>query len=226
MAQDVDPNGERTLGVLTKLDLVEEGHEQQTVDVLLGRKIALRLGIVGVVNRSFGQLRSNMSLQDCIKHEKRAIRQKFGTCKEFSKVVSQNGTPFLISRVSDLLMKSIYEILPKTKKVLEKRIQECKAEKKSLGDVENASTSYAKYATKQINVFVKRYLAQIDGEHRNIEMDKLSTHAVIKQIFDDKLGKEMGDLDASKGITDKQIDNLMINSSALHSRNISPDVKH
>lgn len=43
-AADVDPDGKRTLGVLTKPDLVDRGAEPRVVDLLEGRAHPLRLG--------------------------------------------------------------------------------------------------------------------------------------------------------------------------------------
>ena len=42
--------GRRTLAVVTKLDLMDQGTD--AMDVLCGRVIPVKLGIVGVVNRS------------------------------------------------------------------------------------------------------------------------------------------------------------------------------
>merc|ERR1711865_301000 len=50
MARKHDPNGTRTIGVLTKLDLMDEGTDASMA--LEGRDYPLRLGYVGVVNRS------------------------------------------------------------------------------------------------------------------------------------------------------------------------------
>jgi hypothetical protein len=44
MAVDVDPDGERTLGVLTKPDLVDQGAEPRVIDLLEGRFHTLKLG--------------------------------------------------------------------------------------------------------------------------------------------------------------------------------------
>ena len=44
MAEEVDPHGERTLGVLTKPDLVDKGAEMAVVDLIDGRKHHLALG--------------------------------------------------------------------------------------------------------------------------------------------------------------------------------------
>lgn len=50
MARAVDPDGQRTIGVLTKLDLMDRGTD--AVAALANRVVPLRLGYVGVVNRS------------------------------------------------------------------------------------------------------------------------------------------------------------------------------
>ena len=49
LAREVDPEGTRTVGVLTKVDLMDAGTD--VVEILAGRVIPLRLGYVPVVNR-------------------------------------------------------------------------------------------------------------------------------------------------------------------------------
>lgn len=50
LARDADPDGRRTLAVVSKLDLMDHGTD--AYDVLCGRVIPVKLGIVGVINRS------------------------------------------------------------------------------------------------------------------------------------------------------------------------------
>lgn len=59
MAEQCDPNGERTLGVLTKPDLVDEGAEQAIVDIIEGRSHALNLGWCVVRNSGQQQLQDS-----------------------------------------------------------------------------------------------------------------------------------------------------------------------
>jgi Dynamin central region len=49
LAQAADPSGSRTVGVLTKLDLMDPGTD--CADILLNQIIPLRRGYVAVVNR-------------------------------------------------------------------------------------------------------------------------------------------------------------------------------
>uniref|UniRef100_A0A8C9ZNF2 Dynamin-1-like protein n=1 Tax=Sander lucioperca TaxID=283035 RepID=A0A8C9ZNF2_SANLU len=53
VAREVDPDGRRTLAVVTKLDLMDAGTD--AMDVLMGRVIPVKLGIIGVVNRMEGR---------------------------------------------------------------------------------------------------------------------------------------------------------------------------
>jgi dynamin 1-like protein len=50
LSRKVDPTGERTIGVLTKIDLMDEG--TNALDLLQNKVYPLRLGYVGVVCRS------------------------------------------------------------------------------------------------------------------------------------------------------------------------------
>ena len=50
LARRVDPFGERTIGVMTKIDLMDEG--TNAIDIISGKVIPLKLGFVGVVCRS------------------------------------------------------------------------------------------------------------------------------------------------------------------------------
>ncbi|KAG2743315.1 hypothetical protein P692DRAFT_201171948 [Suillus brevipes Sb2] len=49
LAREVDPKGTRTISVLTKIDVMDQG--TYIVDILAGRVIPLRFGYVSVVNR-------------------------------------------------------------------------------------------------------------------------------------------------------------------------------
>ena len=50
MAREVDPKGHRTVGVVTKLDIMDAGTNAR--NMLEGKEVPLRLGYVGIKNRS------------------------------------------------------------------------------------------------------------------------------------------------------------------------------
>ena len=69
LARKVDPDGKRTIGVMTKLDLMDEGTDAK--DIFEGKEnnFALKKGYVGMVNRSQKDIASNRSIQDAITKE-------------------------------------------------------------------------------------------------------------------------------------------------------------
>lgn len=70
LAQAVDPYGTRTVGVLTKLDLMDEGTDAS--EILLNRVIPLRRGYIAVVNRGQKDVNADVSIQEgsyCIQHD-------------------------------------------------------------------------------------------------------------------------------------------------------------
>ena len=50
MARQVDPEGKRTLGVITKIDIMDRGTNAK--NMILGKDVHLRLGYVAIKNRS------------------------------------------------------------------------------------------------------------------------------------------------------------------------------
>jgi len=55
--------GKRTLAVVTKLDLMDAGTD--AMEVLCGRVIPVKLGIIGVVNRSQADIQDNKVVVVC-----------------------------------------------------------------------------------------------------------------------------------------------------------------
>jgi interferon-induced GTP-binding protein Mx len=61
-ASHVDPDGERTIGVLTKPDLVPEGSENSVMETVMNRLKPLKLGYVIVKNRNQEEVSEGSSL--------------------------------------------------------------------------------------------------------------------------------------------------------------------
>lgn len=89
LARSVDPQGRRTIGVLTKLDLMDAG--TNALDVLTGRVYPLRLGFIGVVNRSQQDINSEKSMKDALDSES----EFFASHPAYRNVARKNGTKYL-----------------------------------------------------------------------------------------------------------------------------------
>ena len=61
MAKEVDPQGLRTIGVITKLDLMDQGTDAR--DILENKLLPLRRGYIGVVNRSQKDIEGNKDIK-------------------------------------------------------------------------------------------------------------------------------------------------------------------
>jgi dynamin 1-like protein len=69
MARETDPEGTRTIGVLTKVDLMDQGTD--VVDILAGRVIPLKLGYVPVVNRGQRDIDASKSISSSLENERK-----------------------------------------------------------------------------------------------------------------------------------------------------------
>jgi dynamin 1-like protein len=98
LARTYDAQGERTIGVLTKLDIMDRGTD--ALDVLGGRIIPLRLGFVGVVCRSQQDIESGKSLQQSLVDEARF----FASSPAYGSVAHVNGINYLAVKVRALLV--------------------------------------------------------------------------------------------------------------------------
>uniref|UniRef100_A0A1S4K123 dynamin GTPase n=1 Tax=Culex quinquefasciatus TaxID=7176 RepID=A0A1S4K123_CULQU len=107
MAKECDPDGRRTLAVLTKLDLMDAGTD--AIDILCGRVIPVKLGIIGVVNRSQQDINDKKAIEEQLRDEAAYLQRKYPT------LATRNGTPYLAKTLNRLLMHHIRDCLPDLK---------------------------------------------------------------------------------------------------------------
>lgn len=94
LAREVDPEGQRTIGVLSKVDLMDEGTD--VVDILAGRIIPLRLGYVPVVNRGQRDIENKRPIAYALESEKNF----FEGHKAYRNKASYCGTPYLARKLN------------------------------------------------------------------------------------------------------------------------------
>ncbi|KAJ2419121.1 vacuolar protein sorting-associated protein 1, partial [Coemansia sp. RSA 2531] len=109
LARDVDPEGTRTIGVLTKVDLMDKGTD--VIDILAGRVIPLRIGYVPVVNRGQKDIENKRSIHSALDAE----RSFFENHVSYQNKAQYCGTPFLARKLSVVLMHHIKANLPEIK---------------------------------------------------------------------------------------------------------------
>ncbi|KAH7159813.1 P-loop containing nucleoside triphosphate hydrolase protein [Dactylonectria estremocensis] len=127
-AKEADPDGKRTLGVLTKPDLaVENATKEQVVDLVLGRRRDLQLGYCVVKNRGADDTSSSAEKRDC--DEKSFFQQSPWTRLPADKL----GIPALKSRIQQLLMNRTKSEFPKVRAELTGKLKSRKSDLQSMG---------------------------------------------------------------------------------------------
>ncbi|GLT92870.1 hypothetical protein SLE2022_106820 [Rubroshorea leprosula] len=127
LAREVDPSGERTFGVLTKLDLMDKG--TNALDVLEGRSYRLQQPWVGIVNRSQADINKNVDMIVARRKE----REYFATSPDYSHLASKMGSEYLAKLLSQHLESVIRARIPSITSLINKSIEELEKEMDHLG---------------------------------------------------------------------------------------------
>uniref|UniRef100_H3C0Z3 Dynamin-1-like protein n=1 Tax=Tetraodon nigroviridis TaxID=99883 RepID=H3C0Z3_TETNG len=189
VAREVDPDGRRTLAVVTKLDLMDAGTD--ATDALTGRVVPVKLGLVGVVNRSQLDINNQKSVADSVRDEHAFLQKKYPS------LANRNGTKYLAKTLNRLLMHHIRDCLPE----LKTRINVLAAQYQSLlgsyGEpVEDQSATLLQLITK----FATEYCNTIEGTAKHIETAELCGGARICYIFHETFGRTLESVDPLGGL--------------------------
>lgn len=213
LAREVDPDGKRTLAVLTKLDIMDPGTD--ALEVLSGRLIMIRLGIIGVVNRTQKDIINKKSIQQAIEDEAAFLQHRYPT------IADKNGQPYLSKRLSQLLMRHIRDCLPDLKIKVNTLISQYQAQLNSYGD---AVTDKAKTIIDIITKFSLSYCDTIKGGKRQIKTTELCGGARIQYIFHDSFGRALSAINPLETLDNKAILTAARNAAGVRTAICVPDV--
>ncbi|XP_073941475.1 dynamin-1 shibire isoform X9 [Choristoneura fumiferana] len=116
LAKEVDPQGLRTIGVITKLDLMDEGTDAR--DVLENKLLPLRRGYIGVVNRSQKDIDGRKDITAALAAE----RKFFLSHQSYRHLADRLGTPYLQRVLNQQLTNHIRDTLPGLRDKLQKQL--------------------------------------------------------------------------------------------------------
>uniref|UniRef100_A0A3Q3ILE4 Dynamin-1-like protein n=1 Tax=Monopterus albus TaxID=43700 RepID=A0A3Q3ILE4_MONAL len=205
VAREVDPDGRRTLAVVTKLDLMDAGTD--AMDVLLGRVIPVKLGLIGVVNRSQLDINNKKSVADAVRDEHAFLQKKYPS------LANRNGTKYLARTLNRLLMHHIRDCLPELKTRINVLAAQYQSLLSSYGEpVEDQSATLLQLITK----FATEYCNTIEGTAKYIETAELCGGARICYIFHETFGRTLESVDPLGGLS--TIDILTIHCVAFGPR--------
>ncbi|KAK4104934.1 hypothetical protein N658DRAFT_418039 [Parathielavia hyrcaniae] len=205
LAREVDPEGQRTIGVLTKVDLMDEGTD--VVDILAGRIIPLRLGYVPVVNRGQRDIDNKKPINAALEAEKNF----FENHKAYRNKSSYCGTPYLARKLNLILMMHIKQTLPDIKARISSSLQKYTQELESLGP--SMLGNSANIVLNIITEFTNEWRSVLEGNNTELSSIELSGGARISFVFHELYSNGVKALDPFDQVKDVDIRTILYNSS-------------
>jgi dynamin 1-like protein len=208
LARQVDPQGKRTIGILSKLDLMDHG--TNALDILTGKVYPLKLGFIGVVNRSQQDIMTSKSLDDSLAAE----REFFTTHPAYKTIALRCGTEYLAKTLNKTLMNHIRERLPDIKAKLNTLMGQTEQELASYGNLDIVSKENRGGLILQLmNKFANNFINSIEGNSSEISTKELCGGARIYYIYNEVLGNSMNSINPLQNLTVTDIRTAIRNST-------------
>lgn len=241
MAQTVDPNGVRTVGVLTKVDLMDEGTD--CVDILHNQVIPLSKGYIAVVNRGQKDVLSDLSIKEGLKKEEAYFREHpvYGNSRE---ILSLCGTARLTKALNSILMHHIRDCLPDLKARISHMMGDVDAELEALGSPLQAASRSARGSIllKLLSKFATNFGNILEGKgpqdprqaatgalgstsmNRYSQALELMGGARISYIFTQVFSNSLISVGAFDGLTDDEIRTTICNANGTRPALFVPEI--
>ncbi|KAG0343276.1 Dynamin- GTPase protein [Podila minutissima] len=219
LARQVDPEARRTIGVLTKLDLMDAG--TNSLDILSGRAYPLKLGFIGVVNRSQADIQSNKPMADAFKAE----TEFFQSHPAYRAIAHRCGTNFLAKTLNTILMNHIRDKLPDIKAKLNSLIGQTQQELTSYGDPSFTGKAHRGSLILQLLTrFASDFVAAIDGTSSEISTKELCGGARIYYIFNNVFGAALDSVNPCENLSVQDIRTAIRNSTGPRPSLFVPEI--
>lgn len=237
LAKEVDPLGERTLGVLTKLDLMDPGTDAS--DILYNKVIPLRKGYIGVVNRGQKDIDTDLSIRKGLIKEKHFFRNHPAYGHDRS-LQSKLGTDNLARSLNTFLMHHIRECLPELKSRITNMMNDVQMELEELGTEHKITKStMGQSLLSLLSKFTTNFSSAIEGKgnlmtssshtkHPNTsvlsDMNELFGGARINFIFNDIFAASLNSVGPFDGLSDEEIRTTITNANGTRPSLFVPEI--
>ncbi|KAI8335117.1 Dynamin central region-domain-containing protein [Chlamydoabsidia padenii] len=220
LARKVDPEGKRTIGVLTKLDLMDAG--TNALDILTGRSYPLKLGFIGIVNRSQQDILTNKPMAEALKAENDFFRQH----PSYRAIASRCGTQYLAKQLNQILFNHIKDKLPELRIKLGSLISQTQHELAQYGDpVSTTGTMHrGSLVLRLLTKFANDFVAAIDGTSSEMSTKELCGGARIYYIFNNVFGNALSTIPPCANLTNNDIRTAIRNSTGPRPSLFVPEI--
>ncbi|XP_004140589.1 dynamin-related protein 5A isoform X1 [Cucumis sativus] len=210
ISREVDPKGERTFGVLTKIDLMDQG--TNAVDILEGRAYKLQFPWIGVVNRSQADINKSVDMIAARRRE----REYFATSPEYQHMASRMGSEHLGKMLSKHLESVIKSRIPGLQSLINKTIAELEAELSRLGKSIATDTGGKLYMIMEISrTFDQIFKEHLDGVRPGGEK--------IYSVFDNQFPAALKRLHFDKHLSMDNVRKIITEADGYQPHLIAPE---
>ncbi|KAG1676677.1 Dynamin-1 [Nymphon striatum] len=220
VAKEVDAQGLRTIGVITKLDLMDEGTDAR--EILENRLLPLRRGYIGVVNRSQKDIEGKKDIKAALAAE----RKFFLSHPSYRHMSDRMGTPYLQTVLNQQLTNHIRETLPALRDKLQKQML---GMEKDVNEYKNFRPDDPSRKTKAMLLMIQQLQANferaIEGSGSEaINTAELSGGARINRIFHERFPFEIVKMDFNEKELRKEIAFAIRNIHGIRVGLFTPDM--
>ncbi|XP_058843105.1 dynamin-1 isoform X4 [Acipenser ruthenus] len=219
IAKEVDPQGQRTIGVITKLDLMDEGTDAR--DILENKLLPLRRGYIGVVNRSQKDIDGRKDIQAALSAE----RKFFLSHPSYRHMADRMGTPYLQKVLNQQLTNHIRDTLPGLRNKLQSQLlsieKEVEEYKNFLPDDPSRKT---KALLQMVQQFAVDFEKRIEGSGDQIDTYELSGGARINRIFHERFPFELVKMEFNEKELRREISYAIKNIHGIRTGLFTPDM--
>ncbi|XP_024979384.1 dynamin-related protein 3A-like isoform X1 [Cynara cardunculus var. scolymus] len=218
IAGNADPDGYRTIGVITKLDIMDRGTDAR--NFLLGKVIPLRLGYVGVVNRSQEDIMLNRTIKDALMAEEKFFRSR----PVYSELADRCGVPQLAKKLNQILVQHIKTVLPGLKTRISAALVSVAKEHASYGEITESKAGMGALLLNILSKYSEAFSSMIEGKNEEMSTSELSGGARIHYIFQSIFVKSLEEVDPCEDLTDDDIRTAIQNATGPRSALFVPEV--
>ncbi|XP_056601823.1 dynamin-1a isoform X1 [Triplophysa dalaica] len=219
IAKEVDPQGLRTIGVITKLDLMDEGTDAR--DILENKLLPLRRGYIGVVNRSQKDIDGKKDIHAAMAAERKFFLSHPG----YRHLADRMGTPYLQKTLNQQLTNHIRDTLPGLRAKLQSQLLSIE---KEVEEYKNFRPDDPSRKTKALLQMVQQFSVdfdkRIEGSGDQIDTYELSGGARINRIFHERFPFELVKMEFDEKELRKEISYAIKNIHGIRTGLFTPDM--
>ncbi|XP_029912802.1 dynamin-2-like isoform X5 [Myripristis murdjan] len=219
IAKEVDPQGLRTIGVITKLDLMDEGTDAR--DILENKLLPLRRGYIGVVNRSQKDIDGKKDIRAALAAE----RKFFLSHPAYRHMAERMGTPHLQKTLNQQLTNHIRDTLPGLRSKLQSQLLSLGKEVEEYKNFRpDDPTRKTKALLQMVQQFGVDFEKCIEGSGDQVDTSNLSGGAKINRIFHERFPFELVKMEFDEKELRKEISYAIKNIHGVRTGLFTPDL--